>query len=92
MGFNEARYLLDEFPMFASEIMTESMKQKQIESLENQIMTAEAVRVGTLADRGKYMSWVKSKMRDIWKLRRTEEEKEKEAMKVWGNLAKKGVM
>lgn len=88
MSFLDSEYLLNNFSMFTYEIIEKLLKKKQVEKIENQIILADTVRVANLASKNEFSSWINSKERDIWRLEKTKEEKNREAMQVWDGLAK----
>lgn len=82
----DGKFLLEENRFFIKEIIDEVTKEKSIEYLKLQIQMAEVTRIATLAKKKDYISWMKQKERQLWKLTKTEEEKEAEALATWKNL------
>lgn len=86
LDFKDSQFLLEKFPFFLKSIMDDVIKQKQVEYIEHQLGIAEAVRIATIGKKKDYLSWWNAKKRSLWKIQKTDEEKEAEAIENWKKL------
>lgn len=87
ISIKDGIFLLENYSDISDKLFEKIVNENRLKQVKIDVAMGNTMRVASLGKKNDFSGWMKAKQREFWKLSKTEEQKEKEALATWQKLS-----